>query len=100
MMSMSDMTGMSISKKKKTHRGKRGGKNKPKGVNAHHEAAKGHMESALAAPDPHAAHGHLFKALTALNKAKKGSPIGAAPAAGTPTMGSAPMAQDTDNDGY
>lgn len=100
-MQMSHMTGMSIGKKKAT-RGKRGGKGKGKSVNAHHAAAQGHMASAMAAPTPQAAHAHLFKALTSLNKAKKGSPVGAAPSAGTPTMGSAPMAQvqDTDHDGY
>lgn len=91
-MSMTSMTGMPPGKKK-TRRGGRGGKNKHKGVNAHHSAAKGHMESAMNAPTPQAAHGHLFKALSALNKAKKGSPIGSAPSAGVPVPPSgAPMA--------
>lgn len=84
MNSVSNMAGMKPGMKKKTRRGGRGGKNKHKGVNSHHAAAKGHMESAMQASTPQAAHGHLFKALTALNKAKKGSPIGSAPSAGVP----------------
>lgn len=101
MMSMSNMTGMSSGKKKKTMRGKRGGKGKHKGANAHHVAAKEHLASAMATNDPHETSKFLFKALTHNKKAikaKSGSPIGAAPSTGTPTMGSAPMAQDTDND--
>lgn len=100
-MSMSNMTGLpSGLPKKKTHRGKRGGKkHRAKAMNAHHAQAQTHLANAMAAPTPAAAHGHLFKALTALNKAKQGSPIGAAPSAGAPTMGSASMVEDTDNDG-
>lgn len=37
----------------------------------HHDEAKGHMAKAQSAKDPHSAHGHLFRAVGALNKAKK-----------------------------
>lgn len=74
-MSMQSMTGMQPGKKK-TRRGNRGGKgrNKSKPVNAHHAQAQEHLAKAAAAPNPNAALGHLFKGLTALNKAKAGTP--------------------------
>lgn len=67
------MTGMSPGKKK-THRGKRGGRGKGKPTNPHHAQAQTHLADALKAGTPQDAHGHLFKALTALNKARAGSP--------------------------
>lgn len=70
---MHSMTGMQPGKKK-TRRGSRGGKNKKKPVNAHHAQAQTHLQNAVNAPTPQAAQGHLFKALTALNKAKTGTP--------------------------
>lgn len=72
---MQSMTGMPPGKKK-TRRGKRGGKgrNKPKAVNAHHAQAQTHLANAAAAQNPNAALGHLFKGLTALNKAKSATP--------------------------
>lgn len=78
-MSMQSMTGMQPGKKK-TRRGNRGGKgrNKSKPVNAHHAQAQEHLAKAAAAPNPNAALGHLFKGLTALNKAKAGTPLASA----------------------
>ena len=58
--------------KKRTHRGRR---SRGKGAKTdHHADAKAHMAKAQAAPTPHAAHGHLFRALSSLNKAKKAAP--------------------------
>lgn len=74
-MSMSSMTGMPAGKKK-TRRGGRGGKNKKKAMNAHHAQAQTHLTNAAAAPNPKAAMVHLFKGLTALNKANKGTQSG------------------------
>lgn len=81
-MSMTSMTGMKIGKKKP--RGGRGGKNKRKAVNAHHAQAQTHLTNAANAANPKAALAHMFKGLSALNKAKKPSPTGSAPSAGVP----------------
>lgn len=92
-MAMHSMTGMAPGKKK-TRRGKRGGKGKHKAVNAHHAQAQTHLANAMAAPTPQAAHGHLFKALTALNKAKGATPPASAgvamPPQAQPQMGAMP----------
>lgn len=88
---MSAMTGMKPGKK--THRGKRGGRNKPK--NPHHAQAQTHLANALKAPTPDAAHQHLFKALTALNKARAPgaqASAGAAPQPPAVSSGTATMA--------
>lgn len=91
-MSMQSMTGMSPGKKK-TRRGNRGGKgrNKSKPMNAHHAQAQEHLAKAAAAPNPNAALGHLFKGLTALNKAKQPSNSGATAAQGAPPMPAQPQ---------
>lgn len=93
-MSMQSMTGMPTGKKK-TRRGNRGGKgrNKSKSVNAHHAQAQEHLAKAAAAPNPNAALGHLFKGLTALNKAKKPSSGVAMPPQGAPAQPQMPMNQ-------
>lgn len=72
-MSMTAMTGMQPGKKK-IRRGQSAGKKKKHAVNAHHAQAQEHLAKAAAAPNPNAALGHLFKGLTALNKAKAGTP--------------------------
>lgn len=69
-MAMHSMTGMQPGTKKKTHRGTRGGKNKKKAVNAHHAQAQQHLQNAADALTPQTALVHMFKGLTALNKAK------------------------------
>lgn len=91
-MSMQSMTGMQPGKKK-TRRGNRGGKgrNKNKPVNAHHAQAQEHLAKAAAAPNPNAALGHLFKGLTALNKAKKPSGGMAMAAQDAPPMAAQPQ---------
>lgn len=59
--------------KSRTHRGRRSKGKGPKPTD-HHAQAKEHMAAAQQAATPQAAHGHLFRAISALNKAKKVQP--------------------------
>jgi hypothetical protein len=97
-MAMTSMTGMKVGKKK-TRRGSRGGRGKNKAMNAHHAQAQTHLANAAAAPTPKGALIHLFKGLTALNKANKGAPSGPPmPSAGA-SPANAPMMPPAGNSG-
>lgn len=59
--------------RRKAHRGRRSHGKGPKPVD-HHAEAKKHIEKAGLEGSPHKAHAHLFRAVTAMNKARKATP--------------------------